>query len=189
MRGGESKKKGRRGPEKPSRAGKKQKKLTHTRPLSASFASESNILRRMCSGKSFQFLGFLLLITSSEKAGRELPTTRSIFALVDKFAAETLAMLWPFSLGVAFHEAREDEEGKPEKKTKKKEKNPFYSPLGKKRRRAPGRAREGTEQKLKLKTTHPRAPSFSRSLFLTLSLASLSPSFTPFLPPDAAARL
>ena len=140
MGGGESKKKGRRGPEKPSRAGKKQKKLTHTRPLSASFASESNILRRMCSGKSFQFLGFLLLITSSEKAGRELPTTRSIFALVDKFAAETLAMLWPFSLGVAFHEAREDEEGKPEKKTKKKGKNPFYSTLGKKRRRAPGRA-------------------------------------------------
>jgi len=42
-------------------------------------------------------------------------------------------MLWPFSLGVAFHEAREDEEGKPEKKTKKKkEKIPFIPPLEKK---------------------------------------------------------
>ena len=73
-----------------------------------------------------------MLITSSEKAGRELPTTRSIFALVDKFAAETLAMLWPFSLGVAFHKAREDEEGKPEKKQKKRKKIPFIPPLEKK---------------------------------------------------------
>ena len=69
-------------------------RLTHFKPSSASsLAKVSNTRNRRCSGRSLQLLGSLLLMTSSEKAGtRKLPLRDTSLALVERFAAETLAI-------------------------------------------------------------------------------------------------